>query len=62
MAGRGLVTSFTPNGLVSPGNASEIADGAGALVVVDRDVAEKQGMPARYEIEEAAPEAPDPGT
>ena len=41
---------FTPNKLVSPGNASEIADGAGALVVADRAEAEKQGMPTRYEI------------
>jgi acetyl-CoA acyltransferase 2 len=41
---------ITPNGLVSPGNASEISDGAGALVVADRAVAEKQGLPTRYEI------------
>jgi acetyl-CoA acyltransferase 2 len=41
---------ITPNGLVSPGNASEISDGAGALVVVDRAEAEKQGLPTRYEI------------
>ena len=41
---------FTPNGLVSPGNASEISDGAAAQIIVDRAVAEKQGLPARYEI------------
>ncbi len=41
---------FTPNGLVTPGNASEIADGAGALVVADRAEAEKLGLPTRYEI------------
>ena len=41
---------FTPNGLVSPGNASEISDGAAALVVADRAEAEKQGLPIRYEI------------
>jgi len=41
---------ITPNGLVSPGNASEISDGAGALVVADRAEAEKQGLPTRYEI------------
>lgn len=41
---------ITPHGLVSPGNASEISDGAAALVVADREVAEKQNLPARYEI------------
>lgn len=41
---------FTPNGLVSPGNASEISDGAAALVVADRDKAEKLGLPTRFEI------------
>jgi len=41
---------FTPNGLVSPGNASEISDGAAAAVVVDRAEAEKLGLPTRYEI------------
>ncbi len=41
---------FTPNGLVSPGNASEISDGAAAAIVVDRSVAEKEGLPTRYEI------------
>jgi acetyl-CoA acetyltransferase family protein len=41
---------FTPNGLVSPGNASEISDGAGAAIVVDRAVAEQLGLPTRYEI------------
>jgi acetyl-CoA acyltransferase 2 len=41
---------ITPNGLVSPGNASEISDGAAALVVADRAEAEKQGLPTRYEI------------
>jgi len=41
---------ITPHGLVSPGNASEISDGAAALVVADRDVAEKQNLPVRYEI------------
>jgi acetyl-CoA acetyltransferase family protein len=41
---------FTPNGLVSPGNASEISDGAAALVVADRTEAEKLGLPTRFEI------------
>ncbi len=41
---------ITPNKLVSPGNASEISDGAGAAIVADRAEAEKLGLPHRYEI------------
>lgn len=41
---------ITPNGLVSPGNASEISDGAAALVVAGRAEAERQNLPTRYEI------------
>lgn len=41
---------ITPNGLVSPGNASEISDGAAAQIVADRAAAEKLGLPTRYEI------------
>ncbi|MCP4245640.1 MAG: thiolase family protein [bacterium] len=41
---------FTPHGLVSPGNASEISDGAAALVVADRITAERLGLPSRYEV------------
>ncbi len=41
---------ITANGLVSPGNASEIADGAAAAVVAERATAETLGLPTRYEI------------
>jgi acetyl-CoA acetyltransferase family protein len=41
---------ITPHGLVSPGNASEISDGAAAAIVVDRAEAEKLGLPTRFEI------------
>lgn len=41
---------FTPNGLVSPGNASEISDGGAAAIVADRAVAEKLGLPTRFAI------------
>ncbi|MCH7807639.1 MAG: thiolase family protein [Planctomycetes bacterium] len=41
---------LTPNGLVSPGNASEICDGAAAVVVAGREQAHKLGLPARYEV------------
>ena len=51
---------FTPNGLVSPGNASEISDGAAAAIVADRAEAEKQGLPTRYEIAGYGVAAVDP--
>ncbi len=41
---------ITPNQLVSAGNASEISDGAAALVVADRDRAAELGLPTRFEI------------
>ena len=41
---------FTPNGLVSPGNASEIADGAAALVVADHEKAKSLGLSTRFEV------------
>lgn len=41
---------FTPHGLVSPGNASEIADGGSAVLLADRAKAEELGLPTRYEI------------
>ncbi len=46
---RGL-RGFTPNGLVSPGNASEICDGAAAVVISEGAAAEKRGMPSQFEI------------
>jgi acetyl-CoA acetyltransferase family protein len=41
---------ITPNRLVSPGNASEISDGAAAAIGADRAEAEKQGLSTRFEI------------
>jgi acetyl-CoA acetyltransferase family protein len=41
---------ITPHKLVSPGNASEISDGAAAAVVVDRRRAEKLGVPTRFAL------------
>ncbi len=41
---------LTPHQLVSPGNASEISDGAAALLIADRRRAESLGLPARYEL------------
>lgn len=45
-----VLPGITPHGLVSPGNASEISDGAGAVVLADRNVADKLGLPTRFEI------------
>lgn len=44
------LSGLTPNKLVSPGNASEISDGAAAVVIADRAIADSLGMPTRYEI------------
>ncbi len=41
---------LTPNGLVSPGNASEISDGAAAILLAKRTRAEALNLPTRYEI------------
>jgi len=39
-----LPTAFKPEGVVTAGNASGIADGAAALVVASRDYAERRGL------------------
>lgn len=44
------LSGITPHGLVTAGNASEISDGAGAVIVAEREHAERLGLPARYEI------------
>jgi acetyl-CoA acetyltransferase family protein len=44
------LSAFTPNGLVSAGNASEISDGAAAIVLADRSRAEELGLPTRFEM------------
>ncbi|MBL1218369.1 MAG: thiolase family protein [Planctomycetes bacterium] len=41
---------LTKNKLVSPGNASEIGDGAGAIVAADRARAEALGLPCQFEL------------
>jgi acetyl-CoA acetyltransferase family protein len=46
----GKLPGLTPHGLVSPGNASEISDGAAAALVADRERAVQLGLPARYEV------------
>ncbi len=46
----GLRPAFTDDGTVTAGNASQISDGAAALVVADRAAAEAAGLPVLAEI------------
>jgi len=66
-----LPTVFREDGIVTPGNASPISDGASALTVASRSFAEEHGLPIHATIEGyatagVAPErvmsAPIPGT
>jgi acetyl-CoA C-acetyltransferase len=41
---------FTPGGSITAGNASQVSDGAAAVVVADRDAAEASGSPILAEI------------
>ena len=45
-----LRTAFVADGTITAGNASQISDGAAALVVADRQAAEASGMPIAAEI------------
>jgi acetyl-CoA C-acetyltransferase len=45
-----LRPAFVEGGSVTAGNASQISDGAAALIVADRDAAEELGMPIVAEI------------
>jgi len=62
---------FREDGIVTPGNASPISDGASAMVVASREFAEEQGLPIQARIEgygtagvepERVMAAPIPGT
>jgi acetyl-CoA C-acetyltransferase len=45
-----LRPAFSPEGTVTAGNASQISDGAAALLVADRAAAEESGLPVLAEI------------
>jgi acetyl-CoA C-acetyltransferase len=45
-----LRPAFTPNGTITAGNASQISDGAAAVVVAERAAAEAAGAPVMAEI------------
>lgn len=44
------IPGMTPHGLVSAGNASELSDGAAAVIVAQRAEAERQGWSTRFEV------------
>ncbi len=46
----GLRPAFVPGGSVTAGNASQVSDGAAAVVVADRSAAEAAGLPVLAEI------------
>lgn len=46
----GLRPAFTKDGTITAGNASQISDGAAAVVVADREAAEAAGAPVLAEI------------
>ncbi len=46
----GLRPAFAASGTITAGNASQISDGAAAVVVADRDAAEASGAPVLAEI------------
>ncbi len=46
----GLRPAFAAGGTITPGNASQISDGAAAVVVADRAAAEAAGLPILAEI------------
>jgi acetyl-CoA C-acetyltransferase len=45
-----LRPAFTPEGTITAGNASQISDGAAAVIVADREAAEASGTPIAAEI------------
>ena len=45
-----LRPAFVPDGTITAGNASQISDGAAALVLADRDAADAAGLPVLAEV------------
>lgn len=67
----GLSPAFREDGVVTPGNASQISDGAAAMLVTSRSFAEEHGLPIHASIQgyatagvepERVMSAPIPGT
>jgi acetyl-CoA C-acetyltransferase len=45
-----LPPAFTPSGTITPGNASQLSDGAAAVVIMRKDVAEAMGIEPLAEV------------
>lgn len=58
----GLKPSFKPDGVCTAGNSSPLTDGASAVVVMERDLAERQGKKILGEIKGFASAGCDPST
>ena len=56
----GLKPAFRPNGTITPAASSANADGAAALVVTRRSIAERDGLPIRAEIRAHATHSQEP--
>ena len=56
-----LKPAFRKDGTVTPANASSISDGAAALLLANRELADQQGMPVRAIIRGHAVHAQAPG-
>lgn len=57
----GLKSAFIPDGTITAANASSISDGAAALVMTRRSVAEKLGLPVIATVVAHAAHAQEPG-
>lgn len=57
-----LKPSFKPDGVCTAGNSSPLTDGAGAVVVMERSLAEKQGKKILAEVKGFATAGCDPTT
>ncbi len=55
-----LKPSFKPDGLITAGNSSQISDGAAAVLIMDRDTAERLGLRPRARFVSFALAADDP--
>ena len=58
---RSLKAAFVPGGTITAANASSISDGAAALVMTRRDVAERLGLPVVARLVAHAAHAHEPG-
>jgi acetyl-CoA C-acetyltransferase len=56
----GLKPAFRPNGTITPAASSANADGAAAIVLARRSVAEKQGLPMLAEIKGQSTHSQEP--